>query len=637
MADKFYTEESTQHISPREFTRKRPGTYCGSTEYSTQLVRELFANALDEHNIGHGNIIQIIVDTKENKYTVHDSGQGFIPGAPRENGETMFSECFSVINTSGKYDDADDSIYGGSALGLNGIGMKLVCYLSSWSQATTTDGSGKRETITYKDGIFEKREITDEKKGIRGTSISYIPDPQFFQHREANFDELRKMFTEIAALCPALFIELTIDEKTETFHSQRGLNDLIDAKVGDKEILSQRFIARREVGSDLFDICLTYTSAYSEDVVSYVNYGLTESGVHLTALRTNLTRLVNKYANENKLFKKDDANLTGTELSEGLVIIFNLKAKKVAYDSQSKVRVVDIDKTLINQTLTEDFVAWLEGNPKDAKLIIEKALAARRAREAAKKARETERNKTKKKEKALKFDSKLADCYSKDRSRCEIYVTEGDSASGNLKQARDNETQAVMPVRGKILNTQKAPLDKVQKNAEIMTMIEAFGLRVDPKTMKLTYDPEDLRYGKIIIAADADVDGAHIRNLFYTFIWNFCPQLIQDGYVYSLVAPLYKVTMGKDTYVYLKDDAALAEFADTHKGKKYQVSRFKGLGEMDENETEILVNPAQRVLCQVTVEDVKAADVLFDQLMGTGVAPRKKYIQDHSKEAQYGV
>lgn len=194
-----------------------------------------------------------------------------------------------------------------------------------------------------------------------------------------------------------------------------------------------------------------------------------------------------------------------------------------------------------------------------------------------------------------------------------------------------------MPVRGKILNTQKAALDKIQKNAEIMTMIQAFGLKVDMKTMKLTYDPDDLRYGKIIIAADADVDGSHIRNLFYTFIWNFCPQLITEGYVYSLVAPLYKATLGKDTYVYIKDDAELASFQASHSGKKYQISRFKGLGEMDADETEILVDPDKRTLCQVTVEDVKAADQLFDDLMGTAVLPRKRYIQEHSKEATYNV
>lgn len=212
-----------------------------------------------------------------------------------------------------------------------------------------------------------------------------------------------------------------------------------------------------------------------------------------------------------------------------------------------------------------------------------------------------------------------------------------DSASGNLKLARNNETQAVMPVRGKIINTEKASLDKIQKNAEIMTMIEAFGLKVNPKTMKLTYDPDELRYGKIIIAADGDCDGSHIRNLFYTFIWNFCPELIIDGYVYSLVAPLYKVTLGKDEYHYLKNDEALAEFAAIHKGKKYQVSRFKGLGEMSADETEVLVDPALRTLEQVTVEDIKATSILFEQLMGANVAGRKKYIQDHSKEATYGI
>lgn len=206
----------------------------------------------------------------------------------------------------------------------------------------------------------------------------------------------------------------------------------------------------------------------------------------------------------------------------------------------------------------------------------------------------------------------------------------------NAESKRQSVPLEIME-KTKILNTQKAALDKIQKNAEIMTMIEAFGLKTDAKTMKLTYDKSDLRYGKIIIAADADVDGAHIRNLFYTFIWNFCPQLIEEGYVYSLVAPLYKITMGKDTYLYLKDDAALAEFSEKHKGKKYTVSRFKGLGEMSEDETEVLVDPEQRMLCQVTVSDAKAADILFDQLMGTGVAPRKKFIQDHSKEATYGV
>ena len=279
------------------------------------------------------------------------------------------------------------------------------------------------------------------------------------------------------------------------------------------------------------------------------------------------------------------------------------------------------------------FGDWLEANSKEVKAIADKAISARKAREAAKKARDSVRGKEAKKQKALKFDSKLADCYSKDRSKCEIYITEGDSASGNLKTARNNEFQAVMPVRGKILNTQKATLDKIQKNAEIMTMIDAFGLTIDPKTMKITYDPADLRYDKIIIMSDADVDGAHIKNLFYTFIWNFCPELIYDGHIYAGVPPLYKITIGKE-YKYLKNDEALEEFRASHKGRKYQVNRLKGLGEMSDSETEeTLTDPDNRIIKQITVEDAAAASKLFDDLMGTAITPRKNYIKAHSKEA----
>lgn len=246
-------------------------------------------------------------------------------------------------------------------------------------------------------------------------------------------------------------------------------------------------------------------------------------------------------------------------------------------------------------------------------------------------------NKKKRLLKALKFDSKLADCYSKNRKECEIYITEGDSASGNLKTARDNKTQAVMPIRGKILNTQKAAFDKIQKNAEIMTMIDAFGLTVDPKTMKITYRPEDLRYDKIIIMSDADVDGAHIKNLFYTFVWNFCPQLIIDGHIYAGVPPLYKITIGK-TYKYLKNDEALEEFRKSHMGKKYLVNRLKGLGEMSVDETEeTLTNKENRIIKQITVEDIEKTNKLFDDLMGTGSTIRKIFIKERSKEANYNA
>ena len=639
---KKYNENSTQHIDAREFTRKRPSTYCGSTEYSTQLLKELFANAHDEHIIGHGTEIIISVDTKKNEYTCEDFAQGFIPGVERPNGETMLSECFSVINTSGKYDDSDDSIYGGSALGLNGIGMKLVCFLSSSSMITTSDGKGQRETLWYKDGLFQKREITKEKVGVHGTKVTYIPDPQFFQNPEANLNDIRTLFKEESALSPTLTIKLIIDGKEEDFHSKNGINDLVDEKVKDNEIIKKRFNAHIVKGNDLIDICMTYTSGYSEDIVSYVNYGKVESGIHLTTLRANLTRALNKYANDNKLYKKDETNLTGAELNEGLIIVFNLKAKSVKYDSQTKVRVTDIDKALILEAINVNFVEWMNENPKDVKIIIEKALLARRARNAAKKAREAARSKAEKKSKALKFDSKLADASEKiDRMKCEIYVTEGDSASGMLKDARNKRYQAVMPIRGKMLNTQDAAIDKIIKNAEISTIMDAFfgpnGWRV--VNNKIEYDIDKLRYGKIIIMSDADVDGAHIKNLFYTFIWNVCPELLMQGHIYAGRAPLYKITEknGK-SYTYLRDDAELEKYRATHTSEKYDVGRMKGLGEMGIEETEeCLTDPDRRVIDKITVRDAEAANKAFIQMMGASADYRKQFLKAYGKEAMYNA
>lgn len=639
---KKYNENSTQHIDAREFTRKRPSTYCGSTEYSTQLLKELFANAHDEHIIGHGTEIIISVDTKKNEYTCEDFAQGFIPGVERPDGETMLSECFSVINTSGKYDDSDDSIYGGSALGLNGIGMKLVCFLSSSSMITTSDGKGQRETLWYKDGLFQKREITKEKIGVHGTKVTYIPDPQFFQNPEANLNDIRTLFKEESALSPTLTIKLIIDGKEEDFHSKNGINDLVDEKVKDNEIIKKRFNAHIVKGNDLIDICMTYTSGYSEDIVSYVNYGKVESGIHLTALRANLTRALNKYANDNKLYKKDETNLTGAELNEGLIIVFNLKAKSVKYDSQTKVRVTDIDKALILEAINVNFVEWMNENPKDVKTIIEKALLARRARNAAKKAREAARSKAEKKSKALKFDSKLADASEKiDRMKCEIYVTEGDSASGMLKDARNKRYQAVMPIRGKMLNTQDAAIDKVIKNAEISTIMDAFfgpnGWRV--VNNKIEYDIDKLRYGKIIIMSDADVDGAHIKNLFYTFIWNVCPELLMQGHIYAGRAPLYKITEknGK-SYTYLRDDVELEKYRATHTSEKYDVGRMKGLGEMGVEETEeCLTDPDRRVIDKITVRDAEAANKAFIQMMGANADYRKQFLKAYGKEAMYNA
>ena len=635
-----YTEESIESLSPLEFTRLRPGVYAGDTTYATQLAVEIFSNAVDEFRLGHGDKIEVLI--KGSVVSITDHGQGFIPNSFREDGKTILEAAFSVLNTSGKY--REDGTYEGTSLGSFGIGSKITTYLSHYLDVTTYR-DGEWEHIHFREGVFEKRDTGNKKNfGLgnetipdHGTVVIWQPSEEFFTHPEVDVNELKSLFKTISALCPGLTIELNDNGNTTTYFSKNGINDLVDEAVNNKELIKNRFVMNYQNDKNKIDMVMTYTSNYSLTLVPYVNTGLTANGPHISQIKSLLTREFNKFFRDKKWLKDKDENLTGDDIQEGLYVVFNITAPNVAYDAQVKTRITKIEMAPFTQAIAEDLRVWLEHNEKEVKMIADKAINARKARLAAQKARETIRDNTKKKEKALKFDSKLADCYSKDRKKCEIFITEGDSASGNLKEARDNEFQAVLPVRGKILNTQKATLDKIQKNAEIMSMIQAFGLEIDVKTMKVTYHPDKLRYGKIIIMSDADVDGAHIKNLFYTFIWNFCPQLIKDGYVYAGVPPLYKVTMAKK-YYYLKNDEALEEFRKKNAGRNYTVNRMKGLGEMDVEETEeTLTDPNGRIIRQVLVEDADKATKLFDDLMGSAITPRKLYIKEHSKEAVYNA
>ena len=629
-----YTKDSIESLDPLTFTRLRPQVYAGDTTYSTQLLVEIVSNAVDEYRLGHGN--KINVEISKDSMFVSDFGQGFLVNEMRDDGKTVLEAAFSVINTSGKY--REDGTYEGTSLGSFGIGSKITTFLSHWLEVTTYR-DGKYEEILFEEGVFKSRK-TGKQEGdskITGTVVGWRPSEEFFTHIEVEINKVKDLFKTITCLCPGLTINLNYLGEETSYSSVNGLNDLVDEAVKDKEIINNRFNMKFENGKNKMDMILTYTSNYSLQLVPYVNTGLTEKGPHITQVKTIITREMNKFFKEKKWLKAGEDNLSGEDFQEGMYIVFNITAPNIAYDAQVKSTVTKIDMTPFTQVISDNLQYWFRNNEKEIKIIADKAIAAKKAREAAKKAREKIRETNKKKDKVLKFDSKLADCNSKDRSKCEIYITEGDSASGNLKMARDNEFQAILPVRGKILNVRKAPLDKIQKNAEIMTMIEAFGLKVDMKTMKLTYEPEDLRYGKIIIESDADVDGAHIKNLFYTFIWTFCPQLIEDGYVYAGCPPLYQITEGKDKYVYLKDDEALDNYVKTNQGKKYVVKHLKGLGEMSEEETQLLVDPDQRIIKQVTIEDAEAADKLFDDLMGTAIVPRKEFIKQYSKEATYGI
>ena len=640
MTDKtLYTEESIESLSPLEFTRLRPGVYAGDTTYATQLAVEIFSNAVDEYRLGHGNKIEVGV--KGAKVRIRDYGQGFIPNSFRDDDKTILEAAFSVLNTSGKY--REDGTYEGTSLGSFGIGSKITTYLSHWLDATTFR-NGEWETVHFVEGEVNSHDggkIDPKDMGISkdatGTIVEWEPSEEFFTHPEVNINELKILFKTISALCPGLTIELDDNGVKTSYFSKNGINDLVDEAVNGKELIKNRFKMSYQSDKNKMDMIMTYTSNYSMTLIPYVNTGLTANGPHISQIKSVLTREFNKFFRDKKWLKDGDDNLTGDDIQEGLYIIFNITAPNVAYDAQVKTRITKIEMSPFTQALAEDLRIWFAASEKEIKMIADKAINARKARLAAQKARDSVRNVEKKKEKALKFDSKLADCYSKDRKKCEIYITEGNSASGNLKQARDNEFQAIMPVRGKILNTQKATLDKIQKNAEIMSMIQAFGLEIDLKTMKVTYHPDRIRYGKIIIMSDADVDGAHIKNLFYTFIWNFCPQLIKDGYIYAGVPPLYKVTMAKK-YYYLKNDDALEQFKKEHPNRSFTVNRMKGLGEMDVEEVEeTLISPEGRIIRKVTVEDADAATRLFDDLMGTAVVPRKLFIKAHSEEATYNA
>ena len=631
LVSKLYNKDSIETLTPLEFTRHSPEVYAGDTTYSTQLLVEILSNSIDEYRLGHGKVINVTIDG--DIVSIRDYGQGFLVNELREDGKSIFEAAFSVLNTSGKY--REDGTYEGTSLGSFGIGSKITTFLSHKLEAETWR-NGKTETIFFNEGIFVNRSVAESKE-LNGTYVRWQPSEEFFTHTEVEINKVKDLFQTLVSLCPGLEINLNHNGERYCYFSKNGLDDLVDKAVENKELINNRFHMNYVASKNKIDMVFTYTSNYSSTIVPYVNTGLTDTGQHITQIKTTITRVFNKFFKDKGWLKSTDENLTGDDIQEGMYIVFNITAPNVAYDAQVKSRVTKIDMSPFISPLTEELEYWLTNNEKDVKGIFDKAANARKAREAAKRAREAARGQVKKKEKVIKFDTKLADCYSKDRSKCEIYIVEGDSAAGNLKTARNNEFQAVMPVRGKILNTYKATLDKIQKNAEIMNMIDAFGLTIDTKAMKVTYHPSDLRYGKIIILSDADVDGSHIKNLFYTFIWNFCPELIKEGYVFAGVPPLYKITTSKG-YKYLKNDAALLEYREANKGKKYTVNRLKGLGEMSIEETEeTLTDPDNRDIRQITVEDIESTNKLFDDLMGTAVLPRKAFIKEHSKEATYAI
>ena len=625
-----YDDKSIESLTPLEFTRLRPGVYAGDTTYSTQLVVEIVSNAVDEFRLGHGNEIDVEID--KDVVTVRDFGQGFIPNSFREDGKTILEAAFSVLNTSGKY--REDGTYEGTSLGSFGIGSKITTFLSNWL-VVETHRDNEYEKIVFNEGEFSKR-LHGPWTKESGTVVSWKASKEFFTHPEPEVNKLKSLFKTIVCLCPGLTIVLKDNGVTTTFYSKNGLDDLADDMIGNKEIINNRMNVKFVDGKYKLDLILTYTSNYSSTFVSYVNAGLVEQSPIQTQLKASLTREMNKFFREKKWIKDSEENLSGDDIQEGLFIVFNATCPNVAYDSQVKTRVVSMDCKSEVAAFVENLQNWLAGNEKEIKVIADKAISARKAREAAKKARDAVRDKQpKNKKKALlSLPTKLVDCWAKDRTKCELLISEGDSAANGLVDGRDSEIHAIFPIRGKIIAAYKNSIEKIFSNQEVVNLIKALGLELDPKTQKLIYDKKKLRYGKILLAADADPDGASIKNLLIELLWWLCPELILNGHVYTTMPPLFRITTKKNEYIYLKDANELEKYKKEHLGEKFLINRNKGLGEQDADElAEALLNESTRNIAQITVEDEQYAARMIDILLGPSVPPRRAFLLAHEEEA----
>ncbi len=624
-----YTKDSIESLSPLEFTRLRPQVYAGDCTYSTQLLVEILSNSVDEFRLGHGN--QIDISINKDIITVSDYGQGFIPNSFREDGKTILEAAFSVLNTSGKY--REDGTYEGTSLGSFGIGSKITTFLSHWLEVETVRDN-ESERIVFKEGVFEDRIADENVNSHSGTTVSWQPSEEFFTHTEVEIGKVKDLLKTTAALCQGLTINLVYNGEKTSYYSNNGIDDLVDEAVKDKELIDNRCKFNFQQGKEKMDFVLTYTINYSSTIVPYVNTGLTEKGPHIITIKTILTREFNKFFREKGWIKDKEDNLSGDDVQEGMYIVFNITAPNVGYDAQVKSTITQIDMTNFSTALVENLNIWFQRNEKEVKLIADKALAARRAREAAKKARDNARAlETKAKTKFINLPTKLVDAWSKNRSECELFISEGDSAANGLISARDGKTQAIFPIRGKILSVRKASVDKIYANQEIANIVQALGLEIDKKTQRLIYDENRLRYGKIIFACDADPDGQAIKNLLINCFYWLCPELLTKGHIYVAVPPLFRITTKKNEYIYLKDMDALTEYRKKHKNDKYLINRMKGLGEQDPEElAECLLEHATRNVQQLVVEDEKKVDDLLEIVEGPAVPPRREYLLQHGEE-----
>ena len=620
-----------------EHIRKYPGMYIGSKDAKGLLhcVKEILSNSIDEYLNGAGSTITVEL-LKNNGIRITDDGRG-IPHGKHSSGCSILQACFGIANTGGKFDNATGQTGYNTSGGEHGTGGKAVNALSK-KMIVTTSREGLKEIVEFSKGQFISHNEEKIDSSITGTSVEFYPDPAVLETIIFDVAAIRDMIQEFSFLCKGLkFIFITEDGKTEEFYSEHGLFDFMTYLNKDKNLITSPMYFEQEEDKFKLEVAIAYNSSYSSTVKLYTNNIPQEKGTHLTGFKTAWTAGLNTFARENKLLKEKETNLTGSDYEEGMVLILNFKMIDPVFKGQNKEELSSSEGRTYVQKLTSTAMKELFfTNKKDLKTVIDKALNARKARAAAKKARDAVREPRGKKDKLLNLPTKLVDAWSTKRDTCELLIVEGDSAAAGLIGARDSEYQAVFPIRGKLINLYKNTSDKVFSNQEVINIIKAIGLEMDNKSHKLVYDTSKLRYGKIILAADADPDGQAIRNLLLTFFWSICPELLTKGHIYVAIPPLFRITTKKNQYIYLRDGIELEEYKIQHNGESYLVSRNKGLGEQDPEELgQCLLEPETRNVQQIIVSDYNETSKLFDIFMGTAVPPRRAYILEHSEEAEY--
>ncbi len=631
-----YGADQIQILEGLEAVRKRPGMYIGSTSGRGlhHLVYEIVDNSVDEALAGYCDTIQVFIN-KDNSITVIDNGRGIPVGINHKSGIPAVEVVFTILHAGGKFGGGGYKVSGG----LHGVGASVVNALSDWL-----------EVEIYKDGkIYKQRyekghvcyplKVDGECPADKtGTKVSFKPDATIFQETTVyEFDVLKQRLREMAFLTKGLKIVLTdlrVEEGEEPvvreFHYEGGIKEFVTYLNKSKTPLYQDILYFEGTKNGVYvEVAMQHNDSYTESSYSFVNnINTPEGGTHLVGFRNALTKTFNDYARNNKLLKESETNLTGDDIREGLTAIVSVKIEDPQFEGQTKQKLGNTEaRSAVDNIVSEQLTYFLEQNPTVAKLICEKSILAQRARDAARKARDLTRRKTALE--GMSLPGKLADCSDKDPANCEIYIVEGDSAGGSAKTARSRATQAILPLRGKILNVEKARLDKIYANAEIKAMITAFGTGIHED-----FDISKLRYHKIIIMTDADVDGAHIATLLLTFIYRFMPELIKQGYVYMAQPPLYKLEKNKKVWYAYSDDELNAILAEVGRDQNNKIQRYKGLGEMDPEQLwETTMDPEKRILLRVTMNEEAESeiDLTFTTLMGDKVEPRREFIEENAK------